>query len=91
MTFQRKYDDAFKQKAVATVLQKGKKSHRNRPILGINEFLVYEWKGHSSIVDAIPGGRFLRENTFGPGMLALCAIWGETKLFSARVWEEFNL
>jgi len=46
MTFQRKYDDAFEQKAVATVLQKGKKSHRNRPILGINEFLVYEWKGH---------------------------------------------
>ena len=45
MTFRRKYDDAFKQKAVATVLQKGKKSHRNRPILGINEFLIYEWKG----------------------------------------------
>jgi transposase-like protein len=26
MTFQRKYDDAFKQKAVATDLQKGKKT-----------------------------------------------------------------
>ncbi|HXO96654.1 MAG TPA: hypothetical protein VN857_08730 [Chthoniobacterales bacterium] len=46
MTFQRKYDDAFKQKAVATVLQKGKKNRRNRPILGMNEFLVYEWRGH---------------------------------------------
>jgi hypothetical protein len=28
MTFQRKDDEAFKQKAVATVLQKGKKSHK---------------------------------------------------------------
>jgi hypothetical protein len=28
MTFPRKDDEAFKQKAVATVLQKGKKSHK---------------------------------------------------------------
>jgi len=77
MTFQRKCDDAFKQKAVATVLQKGKKKSQNRPILGINEFLIYEWKGaFSSIVDAIPSGRFVRENTSGPGRLALCAVWG---------------
>jgi hypothetical protein len=34
MTFQRKDDEAFKQKAVATVLQKGKKSHKIVESLG---------------------------------------------------------
>jgi hypothetical protein len=48
-------------------MQKGEKSHKNRPILGINEFLGLRGEeAFSSIVDAIPGGRFLGESTPGP-------------------------
>jgi transposase-like protein len=46
MTFQRKYENAFKQKAVAMVLQKERKVTEIGPILGINEFLIDEWKRH---------------------------------------------
>jgi len=40
MTFQRNYDNAFNQKAVATVLQKGKKVTEVAQFLGINKFLI---------------------------------------------------
>jgi transposase-like protein len=44
MSFQRKYDDAFKQKAVAMVMQKGQKVKAVAQALGISRFLIYEWK-----------------------------------------------